>query len=192
MSSPTSTAREPTPAIRQTLSAIFSSEQSRGGYRANPQDILTNVSSVQALTPDQFREQSRSFWLFGTGAGAALVAGALLSVIVGTAIVAQTLYSSTKDHIYEFATLRAVGASNSYIYKVIVIQALINAVIGFSIAALIGIAVVHFTEKSALQVIMPLDLMAELFLVTVVMCTVSAIAAIVRVVRVDPAIVLTQ
>ena len=39
---------------------------------------------------------------------------------------------------------------------------------------------------------MPLDLMAELFLVTVVMCTVSAIAAIVRVVRVDPAIVLTQ
>ena len=156
------------------------------------QDILTNVSSVQALTPDQFREQSRSFWLFGTGAGAALVAGALLSVIVGTAIVAQTLYSSTKDHIYEFATLRAVGASNSYIYKVIVIQALINAVIGFSIAALIGIAVVHFTEKSALQVIMPLDLMAELFLVTVVMCTVSAIAAIVRVVRVDPAIVLTQ
>ncbi len=156
------------------------------------QDILTNVSSVQVLTPDQFREQSRSFWLFGTGAGAALVAGALLSVIVGTAIVAQTLYSSTKDHIYEFATLRAVGASNSYIYKVIVIQALINAVIGFSIAALIGIAVVHFTEKSALQVIMPLGLMAELFLVTIVMCTVSAIAAIIRVVRVDPAIVLTQ
>ena len=78
------------------------------------QNILANISGIQALTPDQFRDQSRSFWLFGTGAGAALFAGALLSVIVGTVIVAQTLYSSTKDHLYEFATLRAMGASNSY------------------------------------------------------------------------------
>ena len=48
----------------------------------------------------------------GTGAGAALFAGALLGVIVGTVIVAQTLYSSTKDHLSEFATLRAMGYAN--------------------------------------------------------------------------------
>ena len=156
------------------------------------QDILANISGIQALTPDQFRDQSRSFWLFGTGAGAALFAGALLSVIVGTAIVAQTLYSSTKDHLYEFATLRAIGASNSYIYKVIICQALLNAVIGFAIAALIGTAVAHFTAKSALQIVITPNLMIELFLLTVVMCIASAIAAILRVVRVDPVIVLTQ
>ena len=86
---------------------------------------------------------SRSFWLFGTGAGAALFAGALLGVIVGTVIVAQTLYSSTKDHLYEFATLRAMGASNNYIFKVIISQAMLSAVFGFVIAALIGTAVVH-------------------------------------------------
>ena len=28
------------------------------------QNILSNISGIQALTPDQFREQSRSFWLF--------------------------------------------------------------------------------------------------------------------------------
>jgi len=156
------------------------------------QDILANISGIQALTPDQFRDQSRSFWLFGTGAGAALFAGALLSVIVGTAIVAQTLYSSTKDHLYEFATLRAIGASNSYIYKVIICQALLNAVIGFAIAALIGTAVAHFTAKGALQIVITPSLMIELFLVTVVMCVASAIAALLRVVRVDPVIVLTQ
>jgi putative ABC transport system permease protein len=156
------------------------------------QDILANISGIQALTPDQFRDQSRSFWLFGTGAGAALFAGALLSVIVGTAIVAQTLYSSTKDHLYEFATLRAIGASNSYIYKVIICQALLNAVIGFAIAALIGTAVAHFTAKSALQIVITPNLMIELFVLTVVMCIASAIAAILRVVRVDPVIVLTQ
>jgi putative ABC transport system permease protein len=156
------------------------------------QDIATNISGVQALTPTQFREQSRAFWLFGTGAGAALFAGALLSVVVGTAIVAQTLYSSTKDHLYEYATLRAVGASNTYIYEVIISQALISAVIGFGIAALIGIAVVYFTAKGALQVSIAPSLMIELFVLTVVMCVVSAIAAILRVIRVDPAIVLTQ
>jgi putative ABC transport system permease protein len=159
------------------------------GIRRN---ILSNISGIQALTPDQFREQSRSFWLFGTGAGAALLAGVLLSAIVGTAIVAQTLFSSTKDHLYEFATLRAIGASNGYIYKVIICQAVLSAIIGFAIAALIGTAIVHFTAKSALQIAITPSLMIELFLVTVVMCVVSAIAAILRVIRVDPAIVMTR
>jgi putative ABC transport system permease protein len=156
------------------------------------QNILSSISGIQAFTPDQFRDQSRSFWLFDTGAGAALFAGALLGVIVGTVIVAQTLYSSTKDHLYEFATLRAMGASNSYIFKVIICQALLNAVIGFLIAALIGAAVVHFTANSAVQVVITGNLMMELFVLTVVMCIASALASIVRVVRVDPAIVLTR
>jgi len=51
--------------------------------------------------------------------------------IVGTVIVAQTLYSSTKDHLSEFATLRAIGSSNLYIHKVIICQALLSAVIAF-------------------------------------------------------------
>ena len=78
------------------------------------------LTDAEVLTPDEFRSRSRSFWLFGTGAGAALFAGALLGMIVGTVIVAQTLYSSTKDHINEFATLRAIGSSGTYIHKVII------------------------------------------------------------------------
>lgn len=156
------------------------------------QNILSEISGVQALTPDQFRNQSRSFWLFETGAGAALFAGALLSVIVGTAIVAQTLYSSTKDHLYEFATLRAMGATNDYIYKVIVCQALIDAVIGFCIAAIIGVVAVHLTSKSALQIVITHNLMLASFLLTVAMCIGSAIAATRGVIRLDPVVVLSQ
>jgi putative ABC transport system permease protein len=156
------------------------------------QNILSNMTGIQALTPEQFRQRSRSFWLFGTGAGAALLAGVILSAIVGTAVVAQTLFSSTKDHLYEFATLRAIGASNGYIYEVIICQAVLSAVIGFAIAALIGTAIVHFTAKSALQIMITPSLMIELFVVTVVMCVVSAFAAILRVIRVDPAIVLNR
>jgi putative ABC transport system permease protein len=121
-----------------------------------------------------------------------LFAGALLGVIVGTVIVAQTLYSSTKDHLYEFATLRAIGCSNRYIYRVIVWQALLNAVIGFGLAAIIGFIVVRLTAKSALPIVITPDLVAALFLLTVVMCVGSAITAIIRVVRIDPVMVMTR
>jgi len=153
------------------------------------QAVKAKVSDAEVLIPDEFRSRSRSFWLFGTGAGAALFAGALLGVIVGTVIVAQTLYSSTKDHLSEFATLRAMGSSNGYIYSVIIYQALLNAVIGFVIAAAIGLIVVEITAKSALPIVITPWLIAALFALTVVMCVASAIGAIIRVVRIDPATV---
>lgn len=154
--------------------------------------ILAAVPAIQALTSPEFSDQSRSFWLLRTGAGAALVAGAILAVIVGTVIVAQTLYSSTKEHLYEFATLRAMGASNTYIYKVIVCQALIDTIIGLAIAGLIGIAIVRMTATSVIQIVLTPNLVMALFGLTLVMGIVSALASIVRVVRVDPAIVLTR
>ncbi len=142
---------------------------------------------AEVLTSGQFRKRSRSFWLFGTGAGAALFAGAILGIIVGTVIVAQTLYSSTKDHLSEFATLRAMGSSNNYIYGVIIYQALLNAVIGFVIAAGIGYVVVRMTERSALPIVITPWLVAALLVLTVVMCVASGFVAIIRVVRIDPA-----
>jgi putative ABC transport system permease protein len=153
------------------------------------QEIKSQAGDSEVLSTDAFRSRSRSFWLFGTGAGAALFFGALLGVIVGTVIVAQTLYSSTKDHLSEFATLRAMGSSNGYIYAVIIHQALLNAVIGFIIAAAIGAVVVQMTAKSALPIVITPWLVAALFALTVAMCVISAIGAIVRVVRIDPATV---
>jgi len=154
--------------------------------------IQSAAAGADVLTPEEFRSRCRDFWLFGTGAGVALFAGALLGVIVGTVIVAQTLYSSTKDHLGEFATLRAIGCSNSYIYDVIRYQALLNAVIGFSIASSIGALVVQMTAKSAMPIVITPELILGLFILTVLMCTASAIAAIIRVTRIDPVMVLTR
>jgi putative ABC transport system permease protein len=151
--------------------------------------IQSRIGKAEVLTTKQFGTRSRSFWLFGTGAGAALFAGALLGVIVGTVIVAQTLYSSTKDHLSEFATLRAMGSSNRYIYNVIIYQALLNAVIGFAFAAAIGAVVVQMTARTALPIVITPWLVAALCALTVVMCVISAIGAIFRVVRTDPAMV---
>ena len=154
--------------------------------------LLANISDIEVLTSSEFRNRSIWFWLFGTGAGAALFGGALLGIIVGTVIVAQTLYSSTKEHLIEFATLRAIGSSNLYIYKVIICQALISAVIGFFIAALIDAAIVRMTAATALPIVITSNLTLSLFLLTVLMCVASAIAAIVRVTRVDPVVVFAR
>jgi putative ABC transport system permease protein len=156
------------------------------------QRLKANLTDVDVLTSAEFRDRSRSFWLFGTGAGAALFAGALLGIIVGTVIVAQTLYSSTKDHLNEFATLRAMGSSSVYIHKVIICQALINAIIGFGLAAGIGLIVVAATADSALPIVMTPGLTLVLLVLTVAMCVLSAIAAIVQVTRIDPAMVFTR
>jgi putative ABC transport system permease protein len=156
------------------------------------QRLKANLTDVDVLTSAEFRDRSRSFWLFGTGAGAALFAGALLGIIVGTVIVAQTLYSSTKDHLNEFATLRAMGSSSVYIHKVIICQALINAIIGFALAAGIGVIVVAATADSALPIVMTPGLTLVLLVLTVAMCVLSAIAAIVQVTRIDPAMVFTR
>jgi putative ABC transport system permease protein len=154
--------------------------------------LQAQSDTIEVLTTPQFRERSRNFWLFGTGAGAALFAGALLGVIVGTVIVAQTLYSSTKDHIDEFATLRAMGSSNRYLYVVIIYQALLNAVVGFCLAAVVGFAVVLFTSGGALPVVITPTLMAGILLLTILMCIGSALTAIIKVLRIDPAVVFTR
>jgi putative ABC transport system permease protein len=154
--------------------------------------LLATLPKVEVLTPREFSTRSRAFWLFGTGAGAALFAGALLGAIVGTVIVAQTLYSSTKDHLSEFATLRAIGSSSGYIHKVIVSQALLSAVVGFSLAAIIGLIIVASTAETALPIVMTPALTSGLFLLTVVMCVASAVAAIVQVLRIDPAVAFRQ
>src|SRR6516164_2597359 len=157
---------------------------------ANAESVRTHLNQslakAEALTPDAFRSRSRSFWLFGTGAGAAL------GMIVGIVIVAQTLYASTKEFSNEFGTLRAIGSSARYIYTVIIIQALLSAAIGFGIATAIGMVIVKATADSALPVLIPSGLMVGLFLVTVAMCVVSAIAAIVHIMRTDPAVVFTR
>ena len=154
--------------------------------------LAARLSDAEVLTSEQFRHRTRQFWLFDTGAGAALLGSAILGIIVGTIIVAQTLYSSTKDHLKEFATLRAIGSSCGYILKVILGQALLSAVVGFSIAASIDLALVKMTADAALPIVMTPGLTLGLFALTVTMCVIAAISAIRVVMRIDPALVFAQ
>jgi putative ABC transport system permease protein len=154
--------------------------------------LKPRVPDGEVLTKDEFRERSLNHWLFATGAGIALIGGAVLGLIVGTVIVAQTLYSSTKDHLNEFATLRALGSSSGYIYKVILSQAALSAVLGYMLGMSIALLIVYFTENSALPIVMTWGLAGLLFLLTVGMCAFSAVTAISKVTRLDPTMVFNK
>jgi putative ABC transport system permease protein len=156
------------------------------------QQIAARLTNAEVLTSAEFAARSREHWLFSTGAGFALLVGASLGLIVGTAIVAQTLYASTKDHLNEFATLRAIGSSANYIHKVILCQALLSAAIGFSLAGLAGLAAVYISRGSVMHVVVTPWLLALLLGLTVLMCVVSAFAAIAKVTRIDPAMVFVR
>ena len=150
-------------------------------------DLIARLPDAEVLTQPEFRTRSVNYWLFKTGAGMALISGAILGIIVGVVVVAQTLYASTKDHLNEFATLRALGASAGYIHAVILIQAILSAVLGYLVGISLALTVVRLARGTTLNVIMTPPLAAWMFALTVGMCVIAAISAIFKVTRIDPA-----
>ena len=150
-------------------------------------DLIARLPDAEVLTQPEFRTRSVNYWLFKTGAGMALISGAILGIIVGVVVVAQTLYASTKDHLNEFATLRALGASAGYIHAVILIQAILSAVLGYLVGISLALTVVRLARGTTLNVIMTPPLAAWMFALTVGMCIIAAISAIFKVTRIDPA-----
>ena len=155
-------------------------------------EIGKRVAPAEVVTKQEFLNRSLKQWLFNTGAGAALIGGALLGTLVGTVIVAQTLYSSTKDHINEFATLRALGSSSGYIHKVILAQAAMSALLGYALGMALALLIVYAARGSALPIMMTPQLAGGLLALTLGMCAISAISAIFKVTKIDPAVVFTR
>jgi hypothetical protein len=84
---------------------------------------------------------TRFYWMFTTGAGVAVLLATLLGLVVGIVVVTQTIYATTMDHMREFGTLKAMGTPNSYVYRVILQQAGMSAVIVY--AMVVSLFVVH-------------------------------------------------
>ena len=148
--------------------------------------LQARMPDVQVWTRSEFSNQTRAYWLITTGAGSALSLAALLGLVVGIVIVGQTLYASTVDRLPEYATLRAMGAPNAYLYSVILKQAAISAVLGFAAGFAATSAMVAITAGGNIAIAMPWWLVVVLGLLTALMCAAGAVFSIRRVMRIDP------
>lgn len=153
---------------------------------ARVQEAVTDVDVVLA---DDWRATQERYWMFGTGAGITVLIAAGLGLLVGVVVVAQTIYAATIDHIREYGTLKAMGATNAYLYRVILQQAAISAVAGYGI----GIAIAWSASQASLAgttaVIIEAPLALALFVLTLVMCLGASMVSINKVTRLDPAMV---
>ena len=154
------------------------------------QRLEAELPEVRAYTRAEMAQQTQAYWQKRSGIGYILGLGAVVGTIVGAVVVGQILYASVSDHIKEFGTLKAMGASDWYIYRVIMEQGLWMAILGYlpGMALCLGIAAWTSATQGILILITPASAIAVLG-ITVVMCLSSAIFAIQKVTRVDPAIV---
>lgn len=145
---------------------------------------------TRAYTREEMSRQTQIYWQERSGIGFILGLGAVVGVLVGVVVVGQILYASVSDRIKEFGTLKAMGASDQFIYRVIVEQGLWMAILGYLPGMAICLGVAAWTAKSQGIVILitPTSALA-VFGITVAMCIGSAFFAIQKVTRVDPAIV---
>jgi putative ABC transport system permease protein len=132
-------------------------------------DLAQRVRDVDVYTKPEFSHMTRFYWMFSTGAGIAVLLAALLGLVVGVVVVAQTIYATTIDHLREYGTLKAM--------------------VGYLIGMVVSVFVVHGSQKGGASILLPWPMAVGMLGLTLFMCIIAAIVSINKVTRIDPAMV---
>jgi putative ABC transport system permease protein len=138
------------------------------------------------ISKKDFIKKTVLYWTIQTGIGMGFFLTALLGLIVGGAIVGQTVYANTMEHLREFGTLKALGARNSEIYTVIFSQVGLSAVFGFVAGSLLMLFSRNGIEKTGVSFYLHPMLFVVLFLVVLSTCFLSAFFSVRKIRTLDP------
>jgi len=152
-------------------------------------EIKRRLPYNDVYTKTEWAKRSRAYWVKNTGIGLNMYITVFLGVLVGLVVVAQTLYTSTMEHIKEFGTVKAIGGGNADIYKILAEQATIAAVVGFGLGAALSYAMRPLITKIDLKLIITPQFALVVLVGTVAMCLVSAMVSFRKVAAIDPALV---
>jgi putative ABC transport system permease protein len=150
---------------------------------------LREIRDVDVYTRAQYSWKTRLYWTWETGIGVGFGLTVLMAIIVGVVIVSQTIYSATIEHLREFGTLKAIGATNRDVYLIILKQALINALIGYAIGLALTLLAVRLLGVTGTVLVIPFELMAAVFGLTVAMCATASVVSVRKALSVDPLVV---
>jgi putative ABC transport system permease protein len=151
--------------------------------------LRATLADNDVYTRNEFVLKTVMYWTVQTGLGMALFLMAVLSLIVGGAIVGQTIYAYTVEHLQEFGTLKAIGARNRDVYKIILSQASMSGTIGFAFGLAVILLSVDYLEQFGVSLYISLELIVILFIVVLLTCFVSALVSVRRIRTLDPVIV---
>ena len=140
-------------------------------------------------TREEWASRSRNYWIQSTGLGLNMYLTVFLGCLVGIVVVAQTLYTSTMEHIKEFGTVKAIGGGNADIYSILAKQATIAAVAGFILGAAMSYALRPVIHKINLKLVIPTPLSIAVFIGSIVLCLAAAMISFRKVASIDPALV---
>lgn len=152
--------------------------------------IRRRLPEAAVFTPDEFARLSRDYWMKRTGIGISFGASTVLGLFIGLVMVAQSLYALALDHLDEYATLKALGAVDGHVCRVIITQSLAIASAGSVCGLAIVEAIRRFWDSPLAPVEIPLSLMAAAVVMVMVICLAASLLPFARIRRIDPAIVL--
>ncbi|MFQ4141584.1 ABC transporter permease DevC [Chlorogloeopsis sp. ULAP02] len=145
-------------------------------------------NDIKVLTMQEFIEFEKNYWAKNTAIGFIFSLGTFLGFIVGTVIVYQILYSDVTEHLPEYATLKAMGFRDIYLLGVVFQEALILAILGYVPGCAISFYLYTLTRNATnLPLFMPISRAVVVFVLTVLMCSISGAIAMNKIRSADPA-----
>jgi putative ABC transport system permease protein len=149
--------------------------------------LQERIPEVLVKTRDEMSAMEERYFLVRTPVGLVFGMGSIVAALIGAAIVAVTLYSSAIDRARDYGTLKAIGARQRDILNLLLVQAWLF----FAAGCVVGIAIFFVVRAHLPQLPMPTPprLFAGVAVAAFLSCTVASLAAIRRVLSVDPAIV---
>jgi putative ABC transport system permease protein len=149
----------------------------------------------EALPPDvvpysraAILRRESEHWVSQTATGKLFALGVLVAMIVASAVIYQVLSNDVRDHLAEYATLKAMGHSNAFLARVVLQQALIYAGVAYLVAVVIGFGLYRTTEALAgIPMRLTAHILGLTLFVTAMIGLASAVFTVGKVWRADPA-----
>ena len=145
-------------------------------------------SDVAVYTKPEYFAHERRYWQKSTPIGMVFGLGAAMGFVIGVIICYQVLYTDVVDHLPQFATLKAIGYNNGFMLRLILVQALFLACLGFVPGLLIAAGCYVLLAKwTGLLIFLTLPRVAVVWALTVTMCLCAGSLAVRKVLSTDPA-----
>ncbi len=157
-----------------------------------PEEVVKNINKaipeIKAWTASNLQKSTVRFLVISSNIGFSIGSLVIFAILSGFFIIGLTLFSAAMDRIKDYGTLKAIGASNSYITRLIILQSLIFSLTGFTIAYLLLAGFRQGVAKSGLLFNLDPVTILNLLLVTVVISLGSTYFFSVKTIRkVEPA-----